>query len=108
MPRNQACFSRRVNFNCAENIFLNWLKLVSLIPLSSPVKAIKTSSRLISRMETCPLGGFVLNTAAVQPSVISFQTNCELNTTPMLLTGKKQYSVSIKSKQKLKGGMTYV
>jgi hypothetical protein len=44
----------------------------------------------------------------VQTSAITFQTNCELNTVPMLLTIKIQYSVSIKSKQNLKGGMTYV
>jgi hypothetical protein len=36
---------------------------------------------------------------AVQRFVISFQTNCELNTIPMLLTVEIQYSVSIKSKQ---------
>ena len=45
---------------------------------------------------------------AVQNSVKSFQTNCELNTTPMLLTIKIQYSVSIENKLILKGGMTYV
>jgi hypothetical protein len=55
-----------------------------------------------------PPGGFVLNQAAVQYSVISFQTNCELNTTPMLLTFETYYSVSIRNKQILKGGMTYV
>jgi hypothetical protein len=45
---------------------------------------------------------------AVQNSVKSFQTNCELNTTPMLITMKIQYSVSIENKLILKGGMTYV
>ncbi len=46
--------------------------------------------------------------SAVQHSVITFQTNCELNTIPMLLTTGIQYSVSIENKLNLKGGMTYV
>jgi hypothetical protein len=45
---------------------------------------------------------------AVQHSVITFQTNCELNTIPMLLTVEIKYSVNIKNNQILKGGMTYV
>jgi GTP cyclohydrolase I len=45
---------------------------------------------------------------AVQHSVITFQTNCEHNTIPMLITVSIPYSVSIKNKQILKGGMTYV
>lgn len=50
----------------------------------------------------------LLKFIAVQTSAITFQTNCELNTIHMLLTVEIQYSVSIKSKQILKGGMTYV
>jgi hypothetical protein len=45
---------------------------------------------------------------SVQTSVKSFQTNCELNTIPMLSTPQIQYSVSIENKLNLKGGMTYV
>jgi hypothetical protein len=46
--------------------------------------------------------------AAVQHSAITFQTKCELNTVPMLITVEIQYSVSIENKLNLKGGMTYV
>ncbi|SDM90219.1 hypothetical protein SAMN05443253_106218 [Bacillus sp. OK048] len=52
--------------------------------------------------------GKILSRLAVQKSVKSFQTNCELNTISMLLMFKINYSVNIKSKQILKGGMTYV
>jgi hypothetical protein len=46
--------------------------------------------------------------STVQQSVKTFQTNCELNTIPMFITMKIQYSKSIENKLNLKGGMLYV
>jgi hypothetical protein len=59
-------------------------------------------------LSSSPFYNLSRESLAVQHSVITFQTNCELNTIPMLLTVEIKYSVSIKSKQILKGGMTYV
>jgi hypothetical protein len=50
----------------------------------------------------------LIPTFVVQTSAITFQTNCELNTIPILLTADIQYSMSIKNNQILKGGMTNV
>ena len=44
----------------------------------------------------------------VHCSVKTIQTNCELNTIPMLKTIEIQYSKSIENKLNLKGGMLYV
>ncbi len=52
--------------------------------------------------------GKIVSKLVVQLSVKSFQTNCELNTIAVLLMIKINYSVNIKSKPILKGGMTYV
>jgi hypothetical protein len=52
--------------------------------------------------------GKIVSKSAVQLSVKSFQTNCELNTIAVLLMIRINYSVNIKSKQISKGGMTYV
>jgi hypothetical protein len=61
------------------------------------------------RVWVTPVGINILQSLlAVQHSVKTFQTNCELTTIPMLLTVDIPYSGNIKNKQNLKGGMTYV
>ncbi|PGY11855.1 hypothetical protein COE25_10835 [Bacillus sp. AFS031507] len=63
-----------------------------------------TNKREWFESNDCRYDGLLI---AVQQFVITFLTNCELVTIPMLFNRKREYSVIIKNKQKLKGGMNY-